>query len=96
MTNERPRTMRTLTEDRWFAKARCHVRWREAWRAELATLELRIDEAQDVQTVRRIIDRIEAIEKRSERIALVMTRHMERAPADLLPAVIRSIDVRVQ
>jgi hypothetical protein len=96
VTGQAQATPRALTEDQWFTKARRHTRWDAAWRAELATLESRIDEAQDAQTVRRIIDRIEAIEQRTEWLKLVMERHIERAPAELLPELLRSLDVRVQ
>lgn len=86
----------TLTEDQWFAKAHRHTRWDAAWRAELTKLESRVDEAQDAQTLQRIIDRIEAIEQRTERLKRVMERHVERAPAELMPDLLRSLDVRVQ
>jgi hypothetical protein len=89
-------TLRPLTEDEWFAKALCHIRWDAALYAELATLESRIDEAQDVQTVQGITDRVDAILQRSERLKRVMGGHVERAPAEILPAVLRSLDVTVQ
>jgi hypothetical protein len=96
MTNTPINQTRRLTEPQWFSKAACHVRWRAAWLAELATLERRTAQAQDVQTVQRIIDRTEAIKRRTKQLGLVMSRHMERAPAELLPAVRHSINVTLQ
>jgi hypothetical protein len=94
--HEQPRTTRTLTEDQWFAKAGGHVRWKAAFHSELAKLEPRIAKAQDVQTVQRIIERVAAIERRAKQLKRVMARHIDRAPAELLPIVRDVYDFTVQ
>ncbi len=76
--------MKALTEQQWCAKARRHLKWEAAWRAEIAALEQRIEDADDILSVQAIIDRSAGIEKRIKRLKRIMSRHLERLPGRFL------------
>ncbi len=76
--------MKALTEQLWCAKARRHLEWQAAWRAEIAALEERIEGVDDILSVQEIIDRAAGIEKRIKRLKRIMARHLERLPGRFL------------
>lgn len=76
--------MKALTEQQWCAKARRHLEWEAAWHAEIAALRGRIEGADDILSVQKIIDRAAGIEKRIKRLKRIMARHLERLPGRFL------------
>lgn len=86
---------RTLTETQWLAKSALHLVWEASWRSEMKMLDEMIDGATDIKVVERIIDRVCVIEKRIEQLHRIVARHVERAPAQILPELVSALGIQV-
>ena len=77
---------RNFTEQEWWTKANRQAKWKVSFGVELRALEAQVERVNDIRSLQKIIDRIEAIERRLAQLQMVMQRHLAHAP-DLLPGL---------
>jgi hypothetical protein len=74
---------RAFTEQQWFDKAERLGARKERFAPILRHLEQQIEDATDIQALQKIIERAEFLERRLERLQLLMDRHWEQRPLPL-------------